>query len=276
MKRSPFVFALTLAFAGASASAADFAADLAKAKSLFAARGQSLASVQEAATLLDSIVNSAPNATAKFEAQILASRAYYWIGGHVTEKAQKLSSYLAGKKRGDDARATNSECAEGYYYAAINLGKWGLTNGIFDSLKESGNLEALAKEAKEYDTCLGDSAGSPGESIDGYGPDRTLGKMYFKLPPVNPYGPTGSRTQALFSLERAVKNANTPSTRVALNTVYLAEVLKAGSSAEKARGKQLLVDLISTVERDPSAFNPNRIPESMDEIAEAKDLLKDF
>jgi hypothetical protein len=275
MKKTPLVLALTMALAS-SASAADFATDFAKAKTLFAQRGQSLASVQEAAALLDSIVGAAPNATAKFEAQILASRAYYWVGGHIAGKDQKLAAYLAGKKRADDARATNSECAEGYYFAAINLGKWGLTNGIFDSLKESGNLEALAKETKEYDTCLGDSAGSPGETIDGYGPDRTLGKMYFKLPPVNPYGPTGSRTQALFALERAVKNANTPATRVALNTVYLAEVLKAGNGAEKARGKQLLQELISTVERDASAYNPNRVPESLDEIAEAKELLKDF
>jgi len=256
----------SIAFADDSA----IESSLNKVTALYAGR-QSLPNAQEAAKLADSLLTQKiEDEELEYKVLIASSKAYYWIGGHVADKDSKLKNFDTAKERALKATRLIDDYAEGYYFAAIALGKWGLTNGIFNSLKQSGDLEALAKKAQSRETL----DGQPGVSIDGNGPDRTLGRMYFKLPAINPFGPTGDRAKALFHLERAVKETeNNSNTRVALNSVYLAEVLADGKDAEKSRAKQILKSLIEQIEKDPAAYNPNKTPETLDELKEAKELL---
>jgi hypothetical protein len=244
-------------------------AGLSKVASLYAGR-ETLSNAQEAAKLADSLRGQAQDEEVQYKVLIASSKAYYWIGGHVADKDAKLKAFDTAKERGLEATRIIDDYADGYYYASIALGKWGLTNGIFNSLRQSGDLESLAKKVQSRETM----EGQPGNSIDGNGPDRTLGRMYFKLPAINPFGPTGDRSKALFHLERAVKETeNNTNARVALNSIYLAEVLADGNASEKARAKQILTALIQQIEKDPAAYNPAKTPETKDELREAKELL---
>ena len=128
--------------------------------------------------------------------------------------------------------------AEGYYYAGINLGKWGLANGIQSSLGRRCELVHYAKVAMSKGT----RSGEPGITIDGYGPYRTLAKLHKELPDVDfamncsggefnypdeDMGYNGlAREYATKSVELTTNQAATGYVdyRVLLNTVFLAEL----------------------------------------------------
>ncbi len=281
MKRSIMIGALITAAISGSAFADDAAirSTLEQARALYNQRSDDLATTEQAIQILAGLEGKASEAVLNYEVLVLESRAYYWKGGRNIGKDAKIAAYLAGKAKAEaavaiDKNEMDDNCAEAHYYAGINLGKWGLTNGPLNSLRESGKLVAFVQGAKDRETCIDKvlGPGQPGEQIDGYGPDRTLGKMYKELPGINPWGPVGSRTKSLFHLERALAatkdNANT---RIALNVVYLAGTL-ATENADKPRARQLLDQMISALERDVVAYNPNRAPENREELKEGKDL----
>lgn len=252
---------------------------LEQARALYNQRSDDLTKTEEAIKILASLEGKATEAQLNYEVLVLESRSYYWKGGRNIGKDQKIAAYLAGKAKAEaaiaiDKNEMDDNCAEAHYFAGINLGKWGLTNGPLNSLRESGKLVAFVQGAKDRETCIDKvlGPGQPGEQIDGYGPDRTLGKMYKELPAINPWGPTGSRTKSLFHLERALAaTKESPNTRTALNVVYLAGTL-ATKDDDKPRARQLLDDLITALEKDVVAYNPNRVPENREELKEAKDL----
>ena len=102
-----------------------------------------------------------------------------------------------------------------------------------------------------------------GESVDGYGPYRTLGRLYKKLPSV--FG--GSHSESVKYLDKAVKGDAT----LALNVVYLADTLiKDGNDSEQAEGRRLLNELLA---KDPNRLNPARPAETVEEFGLARDVL---
>ena len=112
-------------------------------------------------------------------------------------------------------------------------------------------------------SALVDGKTVPGKEFDGFGANRTLGKMESELP-------TGSNARAE-QLLRESFTKQSPSDLVALNTVYLAEVLI--KNRKKAEAKKILDDLIM-YQSEPAKYNPNRVPETIDEIKDAVTLRK--
>lgn len=73
------------------------------------------------------------------------------------------------------------------------------------------------------------------EAVECYGPDRVLGRLYYKLP----FFKGGDNKKSLEYLEKAVKGC--PAN--ALSKLYLAETLKA--EGEKVRAKALAQEIVA-------------------------------
>ncbi len=245
----------------ASVSAADPAQELyEQAMTAFAGR-ENLAEVDRSLALLEQAAQVAVDADLKYDILILASRNLYWKGNHQKTDAEKMAVFEVAMEKATAAKELNDDYSEAYYFYGISLGKWGLAKGVMASLGRRKELQSNAEGAIERTT----RDGRAGEELDGYGPNRTLGYMFYKLPSFA----GGNRERALQLLEEAVVKAPT----LVLNTVYLAEVLASGSANDKARARKLLDELLK---KDPTKLDPNRVPEAKEELALARQLRKEI
>ena len=210
----------------------------------------------------------AATAEQKYDALVLQSRCAYYVGMKTKGDDNKVKVYKEGMKYAEDGKNVLKDRAEAYFYYGINLGRWAEANGIMKSLGERHNLRrsmetVLVKAAKDDE-----GREIAGKDYDGWGANRTLGRMYFKLPGM--FGGDNDKAEKL--LREAV--ANTPSDyKNSLNVYYLAEVLIAKSKIAEA--KKVLDELISYESR-PEKYNPRRIPETLDDIALAKAIRKEL
>jgi len=211
----------------------------------------------EALAILQRAEGQADDSDLNYDVYILESRAYYWKGVHVASNDDKMTVHDLGVKAAEKAKAINADYAEAYYFAGINLGRWGEAKGVLASLSRKGELENYMNQALSHPT----RDDQPGKSLDGNGADRVLGRLYFKLPGI--FG--GSHDKSVFHLKRAVGAAKD----LALNIVYYAETLSSGNASEKALAKQLLDEMLS---KDPFTYNTQRVPETLDEFQLARKL----
>jgi len=200
----------------------------------------------------------------KFQLLILKARTKYWQGMNMptSPKEPTMAVFEAAYVAAKDAYTTLPTAADGYYFYAISLGRWALIKGKLASLSRKGELMDHLNKAIARTTLAGDA----GESIDGYGPDRTYGKMYKELPGFA----GGDHTLAVRYTKKCYDNAP----ELALNSVYYAEALIDGSSTEKQLGCSVLEKLLK-FEATPEALNPDRIPETIQELKEGRDLYND-
>jgi hypothetical protein len=233
---------------------------LAKAQDLFAQRSTtSLKSIDETIAVLKDAEAQAVSKELKYDILILASRALYFQGTHTSGKDNKKRIHGAGQAKAEAAEALSSDYSEAPYYAGINLARWGEANGIVSSVTQVPKLKRFMKDAIDRSTRTDES----GETVDGYGPYRTLGRVYKKLPGVL----GGSHKEAVSLLGKAVKGEPT----YAFNIVFLADsLIKDGNSAEKAEGKAMLEKLLA---QDPATLNPAIAAENTDAFQAARDVL---
>lgn len=266
MNRSLFAAALTAVtlFSNVVALGDDATATqlFAEAKSLFDQRLDNSKNDQ-AIVKLDQAFAQAESDDLKYDILILSSRAYYWQGERKSKDGEKMTSHQAGIDKAKAAQAVNADYADAYYFEGINLGKWALAKGVLASLSRKGELITAAQNAIDRTT----KDGEAGETIDGYGPARTLGRLYFKLPSFA----GGSREKSLKYLNEAAQKAP----GVALNFVYLAETLY-DKKEDRELAKKTLDTLIDRADRDPSSFAPDKAPETKYEIEEARQLRKEM
>jgi hypothetical protein len=156
------------------------------------------------------------------------------------------------------AKAINDDFAEGYYFYGVALGRWAETNGIAASLGRKGELMDSMGATQMRET----HAGEKGEAIDGYGPNRILGRVYFKLP----FLAGGSKSKSLDNLKIAYAQAP----QYFMNGIYYAETLNDGNSNEKAQACAILHDIAA---KSPEAGLLQRLPENREDIADAQKLL---
>jgi len=216
------------------------------------------APIEEALLILKGLENKSDDADLNYDVFILEARAYYWKGLHAVTDKEKMVLHELGQNSAEAAKTLNDGYAEAYYFAGINLARWGEANGVIQSLFKKDQLMKYMNDAMNRPS----REGQAGESIDGYGPDRTLGRIYFKLPSM--FG--GSHPQSVNFLKKSLEDNTYP---VPLSVVYYAETLSNGSTAEIALAKKLLDELLS---QDPSTINPARIPENLEEFEQAKQL----
>jgi tetratricopeptide (TPR) repeat protein len=263
------VLALSASIHTARASDDNAQALLDQAKALFADRANDFSKVEQARAKLEQAEGEAVDNDLKFAILTVESRVIYTktqaLPGGEENNPAKVPGFDLGRQKADAAIAIDGDSADGWYFYALNLSRWGLAKGKMSSLGHLGELKdhlnkAMAKKIKGTELS--------GESIDGYGPDRIYGRMYWTLPGIA----GGDNNKSLKYLEKTFTNAGDPSKsdnyKVALNVVYYAETLN--DVGQKDLAAKILRDLLAV---DPAKYNAERVFETRVELVDAKNLL---
>ena len=215
------------------------------------------AKVTEALALVQAGLAASPSQEAWYDLTMLRCRILYWQGMLTVGDAKKIVIHNDGNKQANAAIAAFPNHADAYYWSAAHLGRWAEANGIVSSLGKKNEIMATLGKIANLKT----KAGDPGKTFEGYGADRILGRLYFKLPGFA----GGSLATSLKHLDVAYTNAP----NLALNTVFYAESLASGTAAQKTKAKQILDALLAL---DPAALNLDRVPETAEEFKDARKL----
>ena len=146
------------------------------------------------------------------------ARAAYYYGTYARADApdhEKMAIFDAGITLAKEAVALSPKGVEGHFWLGVLYGVYGEAKGIFKSLSLVPSIK------QEMQTCLDLDA-----SVEGWGPDRVLGRMYFKLP----WFKGGDNKKSIEHLEKSLAGAPTN----ALTKLYLAETYKSEGMKPKA------------------------------------------
>lgn len=220
----------------------------------------SYVNVISAIETLKSAAVAADDADLKYDIAVLKSRCTYWLGQHANSKDAKIVEFQKAMDAAMEAKTINDEYAEAHYFYGVALGRWAEANGVTSSLGRKDELMQSMKDTKQRETREFDK----GETIDGMGPDRILGRTYYKLP----FFAGGSRSESLKYLVGAYK----AEPKYFLNGIFYAETLfDGGSTSEVAQACQILKDISS---KKPEEGYAHRLPENKEDIAEAAASFK--
>ena len=178
------------------------------------------------------------------------ARACYFYGNYTKANAddsEKLVIFQDGIDRAKAAIAAKANGAEGHFWLGVLDGVYGEAKGIFKSLHMVPEIKAEMAECQKLDN-----------TVECYGPDRVLGRLYFKLP----WFKGGDNKKSIEYLEKCVSGCPTN----ALAKLYLAETLK--SEGEKDRAISLVKEIISMTP------DPRWAPEHVNIKAQAEKFLK--
>jgi len=185
-----------------------------------------------------------------YEALWEGARACYFYGYVTRESApdsEKMQIFTDGIERARRAVALRPDAVEGHFWLGVLLGVYGEAKGIFKSLSLVPEIKA------EMERCL-----KLDPAVEGWGPDRLLGRMYYKLP----FFKGGDNNLSREHLERSLAGAP----GVAETRVYLAETYK--SLGRKA---DAIAQLRTVLTMTP---DPQSAPEHPTVKARAEVLLK--
>lgn len=263
-----YMYALGVLALSASAFANDFQKQYADAFDAFSKRGESVANAQSCVTKAGEALKVAASEEQKYDALVLQSRCTYYVGMKTSGDDAKIAVFKRAMVYAEEAKKILKDRAEAYFFYGINLGRWAEANGIMKSLGERHNLRrnmeaVLTKSAKDDD-----GKDLAGREYDGYGANRTLGRMYFKLPGM--FGGDNQKAEKLLREAVALTSKDYPN---ALNVYYLAEILVAND--KKGEAKRIL-DEVLAFEGKPEKYNPRRVPETEDELKLARALRKEL
>jgi hypothetical protein len=264
------------------------ATDLAQAEKYYADRDYTPAGIQSAqmaADLYQTLAGASVDKTEKAKLQTAMATALYFVGSASSENAVKLQKHDLGYKTADAAMQalgvasvtaiTDAEInqlksslspadmdllANAIYQRGTNLGQWGQAQGVFASLGRwpelRSTMELVIKLGKE--------------SLHQFGPRRTLGRAYYKLPGFA----GGSLKKSEENLSIAMKGSLAPGQIFSINgynNLYFAELLK--DQSRETDAKDILTGFISA---DPLTLRPDSIVETKRAQAEAQELLNSF
>lgn len=184
----------------------------------------------------------------KYEAYWRICRMLYYIGEHTEDKKEKKKIFSQGTYYGKKAVEEQSGKPDGHYWLGVAYGKYGETRGVLKSLSLVKPIKQAMNKVIELD-----------RSYEEGGPDRVLGRVYFKLPGIAGGDKKKSREHLLKSLEYGPNDA--------LTRVYLAETYLALKEVDKAKEE---LDLVLQMESDPRwVYDIDKYKE------DARELLKD-
>jgi len=185
-----------------------------------------MATAQEALSKYREALSKAED---KYEAYWRTSRILYFIGDHTESKKEKKTIFSQGIYYAKKAVALELEKPDGYYWLGVNYGVYGEAKGVLKSLSLVDDIKEAMNKVIDLDREYGDG-----------GPDRVLGRVYFKLP-----GFAGGDKKK--SLEHLLKSKeigpNDPLTRC-----YLADTYLALKEVDKAREE---LEYVLNIEVDP-------------------------
>ena len=185
-----------------------------KADALYA-EVQSMETAEEALALYRDALIAAED---KYEAYWKVSRILYYIGEHKEGKKDRQTTFTQGVYHAEKAMALEPEKPDGYYWRGVNNGKYGETRGVLKSLSLVKPIKSDMNKVIELNRAYEDG-----------GPDRVMGRVYFKLPGIA----GGSKDK---SLEHLLKSKEY-GPEDALTRVYLADTYLAKKEVEKARAE---------------------------------------
>ncbi len=175
------------------------------------------------------------------------SRILYYIGAHKESKKEKRTIFLQGIYYAKRAVELEPEKPGGYYWLGVNYGVYGEARGVLKSLFLLDDIKRAMNKVIELD-----------RSYEDGGPDRVLGRVFFKVPGFA----GGSKKKSLEHFQKSLEfGPNDPLTRYYLADTYLA--LKEIDNARKE------LDFILNMESDDrcvSGVNDNN--------RNAKEMLK--
>jgi tetratricopeptide (TPR) repeat protein len=187
---------------------------------------------------------------ASYEARWEGARAAYFYGTYTksdADDAEKMAIFDGGIALAKEAVALSPKGVEGHFWLGVLYGVYGEAKGIFKSL----SLVPVIKQ--EMQTCV-----ELDQTVEGWGPDRVLGRMYHKLP----FFKGGDDKKSAVHLEKSLAGAPTN----ALTRLYLAETYR--SEGRKADAIQQLREIVGMTP------DPRWAPEHPWVKAQAEKLLK--
>lgn len=204
-----------------------------------------MAAAEQALALYRKALGVAEN---KYEAFWKISRMQYYIGSHTDSKKEKKTIFAQAVYHANKAVGLNPELPDAFYWRGVNNGKYGEVKGVLKSLSLVKPIKNDMNTVIEMD-----------RSYEEGGPDRVLGRVYFKLPGMAGGSKDKSKEHLAKSLEYGPDDA--------LTRIYMAETLMAKKEIDEAR---LHLEYVLGMEDDPRWTN-----EVNDSKQMARDLLKD-
>lgn len=152
----------------------------------------------------------------KYDVYWRVSRVLYYIGEHTENKKEKKGLFARGVYYAEKAVEAGPEKPDGHYWLGVNHGKVGETRGVLKSLSLVKPIKNAMNKVIELEPSYEDG-----------GPDRVLGRVFYKLP-----GFAGGDNKK--SLEHLLKSKEY-GPNDAVTRIYLAETYLALKEKEKAR-----------------------------------------
>jgi tetratricopeptide (TPR) repeat protein len=198
---------------------------------------------------LDLFKQAARENPQSYEAAWEGARASYFYGTYTLADAsdsEKMAIFQDGIDLAKQAIALQPKGVEGHFWLGVLYGVYGEAKGIFKSLSLVPDIKREMQAAIDIDP-----------SVEGWGPDRVLGRMYHRLP----WFKGGSDKKSIEYLEKSLKGAPTN----ALTRLYLAETYK--SEGMKPKAIEMLKSIVSMTP------DPRWAPEHTKIKADAEKLL---
>lgn len=184
----------------------------------------------------------------KYEVYWKIARILYYIGAHTESKKEKKIVFSQGIYYAKKAIELEPNKPDGHYWLGVNYGVYGEARGVLKSLFLVDDIKEAMNKVIELDRAYEDG-----------GPDRVLGRVYFKLP-----GFAGGSKEK--SLEHLLKSKEF-GPEDALTHIYLAETYLKFDEVNKAREE---LEYVLNMESD------SRWISGVDELKEeAQKLLQD-
>lgn len=268
MFKSVLFSTLVLAFAATTAArAADVRPRIEDAFNDFKRRGESVQFAESCAKKAADAVLQADDVQQKFDALVLQARCTYFVGYRAKGDDEKKRIFSEAMNAAAQAKGIMPDRAEGYFFYGISLGRWAEANGIRQSLKKAAELRKTMETVLVKSATTDDGKTIPGKEYDGWGANRTLGRMYYKLPGWPWDGDNQKAEQYLAEAYQKMPQDRPNS----LNIVYYADVLV--TNGKKDLAKKVLDELIA-YDGKPEAYNPDRVPETAEDIESAKAIRR--
>lgn len=243
-----------------------FAYDFSAADQLFTRRGENVTVLKQAIDAYQASLKTALTNDEKLHAtenlgMLYAYRAQLIPDAQMRERIPYFTACMAALELIKPS-AKFPETVQYYYWHSVCLAYWAESNGLLSSLQRSQEL---------YDNLLKGIKIEP--TYEGGGFDRILGVILSKLPPINPFGPTGDMARALQHFRSSLAspafsqaaNPETSTGQYFFSThCYFAEAMIVAGMRAEARA--LLTDALARI--DNGDVSPDMLPETA--VAKAK------
>jgi tetratricopeptide (TPR) repeat protein len=175
-----------------------------------------MADMETAQKVLSLYKDAADKMDSLYDVYWRISRVLYYIGIHTAEKKDQKSIFSEAVDYAQQAAEMEPEKPDGHYWLGVNHGKVGEVRGVLKSLFLVKPIKKAMNKVIELD-----------RSYEDGGPDRVLGRVYFKLPGFA----GGSNTKSLEHLQKSKEYG--PDDPVTM--LYLAETMLKKKMKDEAK-----------------------------------------